>query len=163
MDEKEKGLMERITTAEAIVAKELERIQNLAAENHETESDEPLEEHRKVWDGMQFSYGDIYGVKNTLYAYWRRKSFLLFLNCYTDRRARNSPKHIFRWEISRLCYRKSLMSEHKSLTFLILKDCNFIWSKCHLKEILMCKWMREVQSPRADIMSVAFASRAVFH
>jgi len=48
MDEKEKGLMERITTAEAIVAKELERIQNLAAENHETESDEPLEEHRKI-------------------------------------------------------------------------------------------------------------------
>ena len=48
MDEKEKGLMERITTAEAIVAKELERIQNLAAENHETDSDEPLGEHRKV-------------------------------------------------------------------------------------------------------------------
>jgi len=46
MDEKEKGLMERITTAEAIVAKELERIQKLGAENHETE--EPFEEHRKI-------------------------------------------------------------------------------------------------------------------
>ena len=35
LDDKEKGLMERISTAEAIVAKELERIQSKAADEYD--------------------------------------------------------------------------------------------------------------------------------